>query len=157
MSVEYKHTILVKHVMRKVSPVCESDTLRDVALYMIKEAAPVIAVVENEIVKGVIYIQDLIDPFIPDYFNYLSDFRFVKTFGYLDSEVFSGYFKSLFLAHDIMREQFDYVEPEDSILKAMFYMHRKNITGIVVIEDGKYKGIVSRFDLIGRLYGTDTD
>jgi len=143
--------------MRKVSPVTQADTLRDVALCMIREAAPVIAVVEGGVVKGVIYIQDLIDPFIPDYFNYISDFQFVKTFGYLDSEIFSGYFKGLFLAHDIMREQFDYVEPGDSILKAMFYMHRKNITGIVVIENGEYRGIVSRFDLIGELYGTNTD
>jgi len=143
--------------MRKVSPVTQADTLRDVALCMIREAAPVIAVVEGGVVKGVIYIQDLIDPFIPDYFNYISDFQFVKTFGYLDSEIFSGYFKGLFLAHDIMREQFDHVEPGDSILKAMFYMHRKNITGIVVIENGEYRGIVSRFDLIGELYGTNTD
>lgn len=143
--------------MREVPPVNESDTLRDVALCMIKEASPVVAVVEGRVVKGVIYIQDLINPFIPDYFNYISDFHFVKTFGHLDSEIFSGYFRKLFLAHDIMRELFDYVEPEDSILKAMFYMHRKNITGIVVIENGEYRGIVSRFDLIGKLYGTNTD
>lgn len=147
--------IKVKEVMSKIEPVGRHTPISEVARKMKEEYTSLVPVVDegNKLV-GVIYAEDLLSPLLPPFFDLITDFDYVKTFGVLDHEVFSDFTYKLFLAEDIMQTKFRVLSSEDSILKAIFYMVKENKTCLVVADQNmEYLGIVSRLAIIRRVYG----
>ncbi|HOK22643.1 MAG TPA: CBS domain-containing protein [Candidatus Hydrothermia bacterium] len=134
----------------------KSDTpITKVAELMKEEFTSIVPVVDDAgKVKGVIYAEDLLAPFIPDFFNMIDNFSYITSFGALDQEVFSDFTHKLFLAEDVMHTKFTFLKPDDSILKAIFYIVQERRTCIVVVDDQmNYCGIISRLAIINKLYG----
>ena len=153
---EFQDFPKVADYMRKVPPVYPASTLKEVAKHMEKHKTPVVAVVgEDNSLLGAIDITLLTKPFIPDFIDYIDDFCYVSNFGALEHKIFSGEMHQLFLATDVMVKDYPYVQESDSVVKALFSIYKRNITGLIVCTNSTYRGIISRFDLLKFLYDTD--
>jgi len=142
--------------MSKIPPVSPSTPLKDVAKHLKKYKTPIVAVTDNKnVICGAIYISTLIKPFIPDFIDYIDNFSFISNFGALEQKIFSGEMSALFLAEDVMDTDYPSIEETDSAVKALFAMHRENVTGLIVKKGNLYRGIILRCDLLDFLYGTN--
>ncbi len=148
-------TLKVVDVITFVEPVHLETSLAEVAKKMKEEFTSIVPVVDEQgKLVGVIYAEDLLAPFIPQFFDLVEDVDYITTFGVLDHSIFSDFTHKLFLAADIMRTDYKSLRPEDSIIKAIIYMVREKRTCIVVVDQkGFYKGIVSRLSILNKLYG----
>ncbi|MEO0242132.1 MAG: CBS domain-containing protein [candidate division WOR-3 bacterium] len=148
-------SLRVSDVLSYIEPVTRDTPISKIAEKMKEEFTSLVPVVD-EVGKlvGVIYAEDLLQPFIPTFFDLIEDFDYISSFGALDHEVFSDFTYKLFLAEDIMQTRFRHLRPEDSILKAIFYIVKERRTCLVVADENmNYKGVVSRLSIIKRLYG----
>ncbi|MDI6850571.1 MAG: CBS domain-containing protein [bacterium] len=145
----------VLDVLSFVRPVKLDTPICEVARIMREEFTSLVPVVDDQgKLLGVIYAEDLLAPFIPEFFDLMKDFDYVTTFGVLDYEVFSDFTYKLFLAADVMQTNFVALKPEDSILKAIFYFTKERRTCLAVTDrEGYYKGVISRLSILERLYG----
>jgi CBS domain-containing protein len=145
----------VSDLMSYVNPVTSDTPVAKVAEIMKEEFTSIVPVVdESGRIKGVIYAEDLLAPFIPDFFDLIEDFDYVTSFGALDVDVFSDFTYKLFLAEDVMQTKFRYLKPEDSVLKAIFYIVKERRTCLIVVDEKMtYKGIITRLAILKRLYG----
>ncbi|MGB9824724.1 MAG: HPP family protein [Candidatus Hydrothermia bacterium] len=145
----------VSDVLTYIEPVTRDTPISRIAEKMKEEFTSLVPVVdESNKLLGVIYAEDLLHPFIPEFFGLIEDFDYISSFGVLDHEVFSDFTYKLFLAEDIMQTKFRHLKPEDSILKAIFYIVKERRTCLVVADEKMvYKGVVSRLSILKRLYG----
>jgi CBS domain-containing protein len=145
----------VQDVLTYVHPVKLDTPISKVAHTMKEEFTSLVPVVDDEgKLLGVIYAEDLLAPFIPEFFDLIEDFDYITTFGVLDHEIFSDFTHKLFLAADLMQTKYRALKPEDSVLKAIFYLVKEKRTCLVVTDSkGYYKGVVSRLSILKRLYG----
>lgn len=146
----------VKDYMSKLPPVSPSTLVKDVAKLFSKYKSPILAVCDKDrIILGAIDIYTLLKPFIPDFIDFIDDFSFISHLGALEHKIFSGEMSALFLAADIMEREYPSVEEDDSVVKALFSMHKRRISGLVVKKDNIYKGIITRCNLLEFLYDID--
>uniref|UniRef100_A0A7C2K264 CBS domain-containing protein n=1 Tax=candidate division WOR-3 bacterium TaxID=2052148 RepID=A0A7C2K264_UNCW3 len=146
----------VSDVLSFVKPVKLDTPICEVAKLMKEEFTSLVPVVDDQgKLLGVIYAEDLLAPFIPEFFDLIKDFDYVTTFGVLDYEVFSDFTYKLFLAADVIQTNYVVLKPEDSILKAIFYFTKERRTCLAVVDrEGNYKGVVSRLSILEKLYGS---
>ncbi len=147
----------VRDFMREVPPVLPSFTVKEVARHMEKYKSPVVAVVNesDQTILGAINIMLIIKPFVPDFIEFIDDLSFVSNLGAIEHKIFSGEMHHLFLAADIMENNYPVINENNSVVKALFSIYKHNITGLVVGNHRQYRGIISRFDLLRFLYDTD--
>jgi len=152
-----ENILLVKDIMKKIPSVSPSTTLKEITQIMIKYHTPVVAITEGDKVVGSVDIEDLLEVFIPEYFDLIEDFSSIKTFGVLDTKMFSDLSQKLFLAQDLMSKDFFSIEEDASLSKAILIMHKKKVTALIVVKNSEYRGVITEFDLMRKLYEVDID
>jgi len=134
----------------------QSATLYEVIQMFIQhhvDSLPIVDVAER--VAGFITIDDLVDLFLPRYYELLRDFAALEDKGQLAS-LFDLSFvgldpthEKLILAADVMTTQLRWIRSEDSLLQAASQLQSQNYERLPVIDrDQRLVGLVSDFEVV---------
>lgn len=134
-----------------IVPVTPDMTLEFVAKRLIVEKIAGIPVVDkNRNFLGEITEKELIEFGMPKYYSVMSDLNFL-TIG----EPFEEYLvnEKTALIENIYRkkESVYIIDRKAPIMEICFIMINKGITRIYVVEDGKYCGVIRRYDIIKKI------
>jgi CBS domain-containing membrane protein len=147
----------VHDVMRKsVVSLPQNGTLQDVLAKFTQhhlDSLPIIDAAQR--VVGFITIDDLIDIFLPRYFELLRDFTALEDKGQLTS-LFDWSFagldeveEKLILAADVMNSKIHWVGSDDSLLEAASQLQSQNFQRLPVVDkDQKLVGLISDFEVV---------
>jgi CBS domain-containing protein len=147
----------VKDVMRtSVVDLPQNATLKDVLDRFIKnhlDSLPIIDAAQR--VVGFITIDDLVDIFLPRYYEILRDFSALEDKGQLASlfnQAFQGldtHHEQLILAADVMNSDIHWISQEDSLVEAAARLQVQNFERLPVVDkDQKLVGLISDFEVI---------
>lgn len=147
----------VKDVMRTAVVVLpQNATLKDVLDKFLKhhlDSLPIIDAAQR--VVGFITIDDLVDIFLPRYYEILRDFSALEDKGQLASlfnQAFAGldtHHEKLILAADVMCSDIRWVSADDSLLEAASDLQAQNYERLPVVDkDQKLVGLISDFEVI---------
>jgi CBS domain-containing protein len=147
----------VKDVMRTTVIVLpQNATLKDVLDRFLKnhlDSLPIIDAAQR--VVGFITIDDLIDIFLPRYYEILRDFSALEDKGQLASlfnQAFQGldtHHEQLILAADVMNSDIHWVSAEDSLMAAAAHLQAQNFERLPVVDkDDKIVGLISDFEVV---------
>ncbi|MDP0494556.1 MAG: PTS sugar transporter subunit IIA [Fusobacterium sp. JB021] len=134
-----------------IDPVTPDMTLEYVAKRLIVEKIAGIPVVdENRNFLGEITEKELIEFGMPKYYSVMSDLNFLTV-----GEPFEEYLinEKTALIENIYREKSSLcvIDRKAPIMEICFIMINKGITRIYVVEDGKYCGVIRRYDIIKKI------
>lgn len=147
----------VKDVMRtSVVVLPQNATLKDVLDRFIKNHLDCLPIVDAaQRVAGLITIDDLIDLFLPRYYEILRDISVLQDKGQLTSlfnQGFAGlddHHEKLILAADLMHSRIRWVEQDESLLEAAALLQSQSAQRLPVVDkDQKLVGLISDFDVI---------
>jgi CBS domain-containing protein len=127
-------------------------TVKEAALLMAQNNVGTLPVVdETSALVGVTTMRDVIQIFLPDFVSLLSNIKFVKDYGHLDTPTRADLQRaeSLLVAH-IMEEPVS-VEEDCTLIRALSFMEKYRIHDLLVVKEGRLVGIASRVD-IGRAF-----
>ncbi len=134
----------------------QNATLQDVLDRFIKhhlDCLPIIDAAQR--VVGLITIDDLVDLFLPRYFEILRDISALQDKGQLTSlfnQSFAGldaHHERLILAADVMRTHLPWILVDESLLEAAATLQSQNAQRLPVVDkDQKLVGLLSDFDVI---------
>lgn len=115
-----------------------------------KEPIDALPVVKEDKLIGIITRTDMLQIFLPDYFELLDDFSFIDHFGALEIDKDNLKMMSkLLLVEDMMVKSVITVSPEASLLKAIVLMKKHGIRNLPVTDKkGELIGIISRTDIL---------
>lgn len=104
-------------------------------------------------VVGLITIEDLIDVFLPRYFELLRDYAVLEDKGQMANLFdvsFSGLaHENLIIAADVMNSHVAWVSSEDSLLEAASRLQAQHFQRLPVIDrDQKLVGLISDFEIV---------
>ncbi len=147
----------VKDVMRTtVIVLAQNATLKDVLDKFLKhhlDCLPIIDAAQR--VVGLITIDDLVDIFLPRYYEMLRDVSALQDKGQLTSlfnQSFVGldiHHEKLILAADVMRTHLPWILQDESLLEAASILQSQNAQRLPVIDkDQRLTGLLSDFDVI---------
>jgi len=147
----------VKDVMRtSVIVLPQNATLKDVLDRFLKhhlDSLPIIDAAQH--VVGFITIDDLVDIFLPRYYEILRDFSALEDKGQLASlfnQAFQGldtHHEQLILAADVMNSDIHWVSSEDSLVEAAAHLQAQNFQRLPVVDkDRKLVGLISDFEVV---------
>jgi CBS domain-containing protein len=147
----------VKDVMRtSVIVLPQNATLKDVLDKFLQhhlDCLPIIDAAQR--VAGYITIDDLVDIFLPRYYEILRDFSALEDKGQLVSlfnQAFQGldmHHEQLILAADVMNSDIHWVSAEDSLVEAAANLQGQNYERLPVVDkDRKLVGLISDFEVI---------
>jgi CBS domain-containing membrane protein len=147
----------VKDVMRSsVIVLPQNATLKDVLDQFLAhhlDSLPIIDAAQR--VVGFITIDDLVDIFLPRYYEILRDFSALEDKGQLVSlfnQAFAGldtHHEKLILAADVMCSNLRWVSGDDSLLEAAAHLQEQNYERLPVVDkDKKLVGLISDFEVI---------
>src|ERR1017187_9346997 len=147
----------VKDVMRtKVVVLPQNASLKDVLGRFMKhhlDSLPIVDAAQR--VVGFITIDDLVDIFLPRYYEILRDFSALEDKGQLASlfnQAFQGldtHHEQLILAADVMNSDIHWVSSEDSLVEAAAHLQAQNFERLPVIDkDRKLVGLISDFEVV---------
>ena len=147
----------VKDVMRtSVVSLPQNATLKDVLAKFLNhhlDCLPVIDAAQRMV--GYITIDDLVDVFLPRYYEILRDFSALEDKGQLASlfnQAFQGldmHHEQLILAADIMNSDIHWVSSNESLLEAAAHLQGQNYERLPVVDkDQKLVGLISDFEVI---------
>lgn len=146
----------VQDVMRKsVVSLPQSATLQEVIAQFLQhhlDSLPIIDAAQR--VVGFIVIDDLVELFLPRYYDLLRDFSALEDKGQLASlfdRAFQvdGHHEKLILATDVMTTHARWIKQEDSLLEAAALLQAQNYERLPVIDrDQKLVGLLSDFDVV---------
>jgi CBS domain-containing protein len=127
-------------------------TVREAALLMALNNVGTLPVVdETSTLVGVTTMRDVIQIFLPDFVSLLSNIKFIKDYGHLDTPTREDVRRAeSLLVADIMEEPVS-VEEDYTLIRALAYMEKYRIRDLPVVKEGKLVGIASRVD-IGRAF-----
>lgn len=134
-----------------INPVTPNMTLELVAKRLIVEKIGGIPVVDKDKnFLGEITEKELIEFGMPKYYSVMSDLNFL-TIG----EPFEEYLinEKTALIENIYRKKEDVcmIDRKAPIMEICFIMINKGLTRIYVVEDGKYCGVIRRYDIIKKI------
>lgn len=134
-----------------IVPVTPDMTLEFVAKRLIVEKIAGIPVVDkNKNFLGEITEKELIEFGMPKYYSVMSDLNFLTV-----GEPFEEYLvnEKTALIENIYRkkESVCVIDRKAPIMEICFIMINKGITRIYVVEDGKYCGVIRRYDIIKKI------
>jgi len=147
----------VHDVMRtSVVVLPQNATLKDVLDKFLAhhlDSLPIIDAAQH--VVGLITIDDLVEIFLPRYYEILRDFSALEDKGQLASlfsQAFSGldmHHEKLILAADVMSSDLHWVSSDDSLLEAAAHLQTQNQPRLPVVDkDRKLVGLISDFEVI---------
>lgn len=147
----------VKDVMRTAVYVLpQNATLKDVLDKFIKyhlDCLPIVDAAQR--VAGLITIDDLVDLFLPRYYEILRDISVLQDKGQLTSLFAQGFaglddhHEKLILAADVMRSRIHWIAQDESLLEAAAILQSQNAQRLPVVDkDQKLVGLISDFDVI---------
>jgi CBS domain-containing protein len=123
-------------------------TIKDASSKLVDRRVGTLPIVEKDgTLAGVSSISEIIDVFLPDFVNLLSDVSFVTDFGDLDK--LSSYDlerAEKMTVNDIMQEPIA-VEETSSLIRSLAIMHKQDIRDLPVVKNGKLVGIASEVDI----------
>jgi len=123
-------------------------TIKDASSKLVDRRVGTLPIVEKDgTLAGVSSISEIIDVFLPDFVNLLSDVSFVTDFGDLDK--LSSYNlerAEKMTVNDIMQEPIA-VEETSSLVRSLAIMHQQDIRDLPVVKNGKLVGIASEVDI----------
>lgn len=128
-------------------------TFSQIAQLFYKHHFDAFPVVDGQIhLIGIISSTDLLKTFIPEYFDLLDDFSFIKDFGALEIDEGSArMMENLFLVDDLMTTRVITVDEEATLLKAITLMMKNRIRCLPVVSGTKLVGMISRTDILRAL------
>lgn len=147
----------VKDIMRTTVVVLpQNATLKDVLGQFLKEHLDCLPIVDAaQRVVGFITIDDLVDIFLPRYYELLRDLSALQDKGQITSlfdQAFAGldiHDDKLILAADVMRSRLHWVSQEDSLIAAAALLQEQNFQRLPVVDkDQKLVGLISDFEVI---------
>ena len=139
----------MKRDFRAVSP---HTPMRDVARAFFETGESILPVTESDgTITGVISIDYFILIFLPGYIDLVRSVDFIHDFGALEKTSFSIEEK-LFVAEDLMKEDFTVLEEEDSVMKAAAMLHKLNLPRIPVVSGNRLVGMISTNDVCRAIY-----
>jgi CBS domain-containing protein len=135
---------------RNVIRIKADMTVGQAVTLMIEKRVGTLPIIDDdENLIGLTTISDIIKIFLPDFVTLLDDIDFIKDYGNLnlppDKELEQVENKPI---SEIMGEPVA-VEGDSSLMRALSIMHKRNLSDLPVLSQGKLCGIASRVD-IGR-------
>ncbi len=134
----------------------QNATLKDILDKFIKhhlDCLPVIDAAQR--VVGFITIDDLVDLFLPRYYEILRDISVLQDKGQISSLFSQGFatlddhHEKLILAADVMRSRLQWIAQEESLLEAAALLQSQSTQRLPVVDkDQKLVGLLSDFDVI---------
>jgi len=113
-----------------------------------------VCVVDDEnTVVGIVTEEDMLRPLLPEYFEMLDDLSAIRSFGTMEKAILEGVYGTLILAHDVMQEQFHFIEEDETLLKAVALIIKYGLDILPVVRQGKYVGVLNKHELCCILYG----
>jgi CBS domain-containing membrane protein len=149
--------VKVKDVMRtSVVVLPQNASLKDVLDKFLQHHLDSLPIIDAALrVVGFITIDDLVDIFLPRYFEILRDFSALEDKGQLASlfnQAFAGldsHHEKLILAADVMCSKIRWITAEDSLLEAAAHLQEQNYERLPVVDrDQKLVGLISDFEVI---------
>jgi len=126
--------------------------MREVARTFFETGESILPVTEPDgTLVGVISIDDFILIFLPGYIDLVRSVDFIHDFGALEKTSF-GIEEKLFVAEDLMKEDFTVLEEEDSVMKAAAMLHKLDIPRIPVVSGNRLVGMISTNDVCKAIY-----
>ncbi len=135
------------YMNEKPKTVTRDLTLREAASFFGLGEVVGLPVVEDTIVVGLVTRRDMLRLFIPEYMDLIDNVSFLEDFGELEPEAFFGMGGRLFLVEDVMRADVPQVSPDSSLLKAIVVMEKNNEDILVVTDNGRILGVLTRADI----------
>jgi CBS domain-containing membrane protein len=147
----------IKDVMRQsVVSLPQNGTFQEVMQKFIShhiDSLPILDAAQR--VVGLITIDDLVEVFLPKYYQILRDFSALEDKGQLASLfdlAFTGLERvdeKLILAADVMNSKIQWVLQEDSLLQAAARLQAQNFQRLPVVDrDQKLVGMISDFEIV---------
>jgi CBS domain-containing protein len=147
----------VQDVMRtSVIVLPQNATLKDVLEKFYKnhlDSLPIIDAAQR--VVGFITIDDLVDIFLPRYYEILRDFSALEDKGQLAAlfnQTFQGldiHHEQLILAADVMTSDIHWISQDASLVEAASLLQSQNYERLPVVDkDQKLTGLISDFEVI---------
>lgn len=147
----------VRDVMRTtVVSLPQNSALRDVLRQFMDHHLDTLPIVDAaQRLVGFITIDDLIDIFLPRYFELLRDYAALEDKGQL-AALFNASFagldqreENLILAADVMNTHLQWVQNEDDLLQAAARLQSQNVQRLPVVDrDDKLVGLISDFEIV---------
>ncbi|MBN1164137.1 MAG: CBS domain-containing protein [Candidatus Krumholzibacteriota bacterium] len=143
----------IKSYMHRDFQAVSLDTpMKEIARLFFETGESVLPVIHADgSLAGVITIDDFILIFLPDYIDLIRNVDFIHDFGALEKTSFSVE-ETLFVAEDLMSENFTALDEDDSILKAAAALHRQGLARIPVVSGNQLVGMVSQNDICRAIY-----
>jgi CBS domain-containing protein len=139
----------MKRDFRIVSP---GTSMREIARIFFETGESILPVTEEDgTLVGIISIDDFIIIFLPGYIDLITSVDFIHDFGALEKTSFSIEEK-LFVAEDLMTEEFTVLEDDESVMKAAAVLHKLDLPRIPVVRDARLVGMISKNDVCRAIY-----
>lgn len=123
-------------------------TVKEAATTMVDMRIGTLPIIkDNGTLVGVSSIREIINVFLPDFVDLLSDVRFVTDFGKLGKLSVDDLDRAdRMTVSDIMHAPVA-VEETSSLVRCLSIMTQQNLRDLLVVKDGKLVGIASEVDI----------
>lgn len=141
-----------EYMKREFGRVSPHAPLREIARLFYESGESILPVTEEDgRLVGIISIDDFLIIFLPEYIDLIRNIDFIHDFGALERSSFSIE-EHLFVAEDLMKEDFVVLEEEDSIMKAAAMFHKLEQPRIPVVRGDNLVGMISQNDVCRAIY-----
>lgn len=106
---------------------------------------------EGNRLLGIVTKKEMLEMFIPEYFNLLGDLSYIEDFGLLEADVLPE-LNQLLVIDDIMVKKPVTATEEMPLLAAASVMAHHHLNILPVVRDDKVVGIISRMDVCRAVY-----
>lgn len=151
-NIEFDHKIIADDVLSpNIDPVYENTTLEEVARRLINEKISGIPVVDKDNnFLGEITEKELINYGMPKYLSLMKDLDFLTV-----GEPFEEYLlkEKVETIKEIYRKKEDLhiLDRKTPIMEICFVMVNKGYTRLYVVDKGKFRGVIRRYDIIKKV------
>ncbi|MFC2054483.1 CBS domain-containing protein [Chloroflexota bacterium] len=123
-------------------------TIKEAASKLVDRRVGTLPIVEEDgTLVGVSSISEIIDVFLPDFVDLLSDVSFVTDFGELGKLASDDLERAeQMTVNDIMQKPVA-VEETSSLIRSLSIIHQQELRDLLVVKDGKLVGIASEVDI----------
>jgi CBS domain-containing protein len=141
--------IVNQAMKRTVISASPQTTVLEAAKLMIQKGIGTLPVVDNnDTLIGIVKISDILDIFIPNYFDLIKNLGFVHDFGALEDFLPKDVPEIANAAIETLLEPPISVEESETILRAATKMTRHNLIDLPVVDSqGKLVGLASHVDV----------
>jgi CBS domain-containing protein len=144
------------YMTKNVITVTPATSIYDVyKLLAEKQIGGVPVVNKDKKLLGIVTKTEILNVFLPDYFDMIDDFLYIDDFGALEEELEALPVLELFIAEDIMVEDAVTIRAGASLLKAPVLMNKFGVRRLPVVDkDGYLVGIITKMDICRAFFGT---